>query len=236
MIRASLARGASAPLVARATHRTRHRTARARAAAANDLVLVDENDRVLGYDARKDVVRARARGRGVYAIITRRAKTSSGDDGVEILVTRRSETKDAYPGRYCVCTSGACERSDDGAYDLTMQREIAEELGEAFAASCVIAPMLFRFAYEDKVMRIFGAAYEVECAGDATPAFADGEVTWAEFMPLDKAQKMLLDAENGESGIKFTPIGRFVLGAYLAHKLRGVTPEVEWDKRAFGGD
>jgi len=231
---ASLSRLSTVVLVKRVTRTCMTRT---RAAAANDLVLVDEFDRVLGYDNRKDVVRARARGRGVYAIITRRAKSSSGDGyDVEVLVTKRSEMKDAYPGRYCVCTSGACERAEGGAYDATIQREIIEELGEAFAASCAIAPMLFRFAYEDKVMRIFGAAYEVTCSGEATPAFADGEVTWAEFMPLRRAQEMLLEAENDSGGIQFTPIGRYVLGAYLAYKLRGATPDVDWNKRAFGGD
>ena len=187
------------------------------------MTLVDERNVVVGDAPRAETVRARARGRGSFAVVLRRAR--DGRRGAEVLVTRRSTLKDVWPGALDAVTSGACLAGE--SYAETMARELAEELGED-AARGARAEMLFAFPYEDRYMRVWGGCFEVTLRDDAEVALADGEVTAAAFEPLDALAESLRAGRE-----EFTPVGRYVLMAYLAYKASGgrEVPPQTWSER-----
>lgn len=144
---------------------------------------------------------------------------------MSILVTRRSASKDVWPGALDVVTSGVCQAREAGGYEETMSRELEEELGSDAAAGAAVVK-LFEFPYEDKYMRVWGACFEVVLRDDAELAFEDGEVAAGEFQSLD-ALAATLASDPGD----FTPIGRYVLGSYLAFKECGAMPPASWAER-----
>ena len=195
-------------------------------------VHVDEKNVVVGSASRRETVSTRALGRGSFAVVLKRRPDGSGDDykasslaDMSILVTRRSALKDVWPGALDVVTSGVCQARETGGYEETMSRELEEELGSDAAAGAMVVK-LFEFPYEDKYMRVWGACFEVLLRDDAELAFEDGEVATGEFQPLDELAATLA-SDPGD----FTPIGRYVLGSYLAFKDCGAMPPASWAER-----
>lgn len=81
---------------------------------------VDANDRVIGQVRRRDAHLD-------AALIHRSVQVLIFNDAGEVLLQRRSPTKDTYPGYYCASASGHVVAGD--TYDATAAREVREELG-----------------------------------------------------------------------------------------------------------
>ena len=130
--------------------------------------IVDGADRVIGTATRREV-RARVLKHRCVSIVVR---SSRG----EVLIHRRSERKDLWPGLWDFCAGGvlaAGEGWEDGA-----RRELAEELGVS-AALAAVGTAAYRDAQVDEIARLFMATH------DGPFAFNDGEVVEAFFVTLD---------------------------------------------------
>lgn len=83
-------------------------------------VVVDKNDKIIGYRTRGECHSDKSlihRGVGVIVI----------NDKGEILLQKRSQTKDTYPGYFTVATSGHVNKGE--SYMQTAKRETFEEIG-----------------------------------------------------------------------------------------------------------
>lgn len=83
------------------------------------LYLVDENNKVIGKVLRSEVRKKNLPHRGIKVFVF----NSKG----EILITKRTKTKDIYPGLFEVSQGGAVAYGE--SYEETAKREIEEEAG-----------------------------------------------------------------------------------------------------------
>ncbi len=120
----------------------------------------------------------------------------------EVLIQKRTDTKDWCPGRYDLAAGGIIQF--DESYPLSAERELEEELG--------ISPPLkaeFSLFYDDIVApvknRNWGWVYS--CIHEGPFLLQPEEVAEAEFVTIEKA--LSLPAEQ------VTPDTRQVLTAYL---------------------
>lgn len=188
-------------------------------------MLVNERNEVIGSATRRETVSTRALGRGAFGVVLRRAPaTRDEDETFTALVTRRSATKDVWPNALDATTSGVCQR-DDASYEMTMRREVEEELGIG-ADDVESLTRVFTFPYEDRYMRVWGACFEIILRDDVEVSYVDGEVQTGAFERLDDLAVSLRDGRE-----EFTPIGKYVLRSYLEHKSTGATPPSEWNDR-----
>ena len=142
--------------------------------SADELVdIVDEHDRVVRVATRREMREGRLRHRTVFVAVV----SSSGD----LLVHRRSDHKDVWPGRWDLAAGGvlaAGESYDDGAV-----RELAEELG----IEDVAFERLGTGTYGDADVAEIATVYRVRW--DGRVRFADGEVAEARWMTLEEVQR-----------------------------------------------
>jgi isopentenyldiphosphate isomerase len=103
--------------------------------------------------------------RAVFIVV----RSSSGD----VLVHRRAETKDVWPGWWDVAVGGVVSPGE--SWEVAAQRELAEELG----VSGVLRPM-GTGAYADGDVKLVAACFEVVCDGPF--AFSDGEITTTQWV------------------------------------------------------
>lgn len=121
----------------------------------------------------------------------------------EILVQKRTDTKDWCPGRYDLAAGGIIQF--DESYGRSAQRELHEELG-------IFTELTSRFDvfYDDLAApvlnRNWGRVYT--CEHDGPFRLQPEEVAAVEFMPIDKALAM--------DPASVTPDTRQVLIAYLS--------------------
>jgi len=85
-------------------------------------VVVDKNDKVVGYRTRKECHQNKTLIHRSVGMVISNAKG-------EILLQKRSLTKDLYPGFYSSSCSGHLKKGED--YQKAAEREIKEELGVA---------------------------------------------------------------------------------------------------------
>lgn len=136
--------------------------------------VVDTDDRVVATVNRARMRAERLRHRAVFILIR-----NSVDD---VLVHRRSEAKDLWPGRWDLMAGGvvsAGERYADAA-----RRELAEELG-VDAEPVEIGPAAYADADVDLIARVF------EVRHDGPFHFTDGEVVEARFVTLAELRLMI---------------------------------------------
>jgi isopentenyldiphosphate isomerase len=149
-------------------------------APGDELVdIVDDDDRVVAT-----VTRARMRAEGLL----HRAVSIAvfGSDG-RLLVHRRAETKDLWPGMWDIAAGGVVGAGE--SYLHAARREVAEELG--------IEPtdleLLGKARYADESVQLVGCGYR--CVHDGPFTFTDGEIAevrWVDRAGLD----VLMAAEH----------------------------------------
>ena len=91
----------------------------------------------------------------------------------QLLIHRRAETKDVWPGWWDVAVGGVVSPGE--SWDVAAQRELAEELG----VSGALRP-LGMGAYADDDVKLVAACFEVVCDGPF--AFSDGEITTTDWV------------------------------------------------------
>src|SRR5262245_64213676 len=101
----------------------------------------------------------------------------------EILVHRRTDTKDIYPGAYDVFSGGVCAAGE--SYDDCARREVAEELGVEGAA----LQFLFRHRYRGPLGQAWGAVYEAQWDGPVR--HQDNEVAWSAWVTREELERMV---------------------------------------------
>ena len=158
------------------------------------VTIIDLSDKVVDARPRPDVKREGLTYRVTYILVF------NGQG--EVLVQKRTDSKDWCPGRYDLAAGGIIQFDED--YDLSAKRELAEELG--------ISPPLtahFDLFYDDIVApvknRNWGRVYS--CRHEGPFVLQEEEVAEARFMPVDDA--LAIDRDL------VTPDTRQVLISYL---------------------
>jgi isopentenyldiphosphate isomerase len=97
-------------------------------------------------------------------------RTQSGD----LLVHRRVETKDVWPGWWDVAVGGVVSPGE--TWEVAAQRELSEELG----VSGVDLQPLGTGAYRDGAVKLVAACFEAVTEGPFT--YSDGEITETQWV------------------------------------------------------
>jgi isopentenyldiphosphate isomerase len=137
--------------------------------------LVDNDDRVVGTVSRREMRERGLLHRCTYVLV----RNAAGD----VLVHRRTATKDVHPGAYDLFAGGVCAAGE--SYDACAVRELAEELGVVG-----VAPrFLFRHRYRGPGGQAWGAVYEVRWDGPVRPQ--ESEVAWYAWVTPERLRAML---------------------------------------------
>lgn len=131
-------------------------------AAQTELVdVVDDDDRVIGTVTRAEMRARRLLHRAVSVVVM-------SSDG-SLLVHRRADTKDIWPGMWDVAAGGVVAAGED--YSTAARRELREELGVEAGEW----RSLGRGRFEDASVALLGHGYLV--VHDGPFRFADGEIS-----------------------------------------------------------
>lgn len=137
--------------------------------------VVDENDQVVGVVSRAEMRAGRLRHRTAFVLVV-------SSDGW-VLVHRRSDAKDVWPGRWDLAAGGVLasgESYEDGAV-----RELAEELGITGVPLLALGHGRFE---SDEVAEV-AAIYQV--TWDGPVEFSDGEVAEARWVTPEELVAMV---------------------------------------------
>ena len=137
--------------------------------------VVDEDDRPVATVTRRELRARNLLHRCTYVLV----RNAAG----EILVHRRTDTKDVHPGAYDVFAGGVCSAGE--SYDDCARREVAEELGVVGAE----LRFLFRHRYRGEHGQAWGAVYEVRWDGPVR--HQESEVAWSAWVAPTQLQQML---------------------------------------------
>ena len=137
--------------------------------------VVDEEDRVVATVTRRELRERHLLHRCTYVLV----RNGAG----EILVHRRTDTKDINPGAFDVFAGGVCAAGE--SYDDCARREVAEELGVVGAE----LRFLFRHRYRGRHGQAWGAVYEVRWDGPVR--HQESEVAWSAWVAPPRLQQML---------------------------------------------
>jgi isopentenyldiphosphate isomerase len=136
---------------------------------------VDESDRVIGVVTRRDLRERRVRHRCVFVVVR--------DSAGRVLVHRRADHKDIWPGWWDLAAGGVLGSGE--SYDDAAVRELAEELG----ISGVVLRRFGRGSYESDTVAERAAMYGV--SWDGPIEFADGEVAEARWVTVGELGQMI---------------------------------------------
>lgn len=153
--------------------------------------VVDADDRVIDTVPRSVMRRDVLRHRAVFILV----RDSTG----RVLIHRRSEQKDIWPGWWDIAIGGVVVSGE--SYDDAARRELWEEAGIGAEPVFVSAG-----AYGDTEVNLIGRCYEVCHDGEVEPR--DGEV--AEFWWVSTEELRRLAAEE-----RFLPDSLALLGPHL---------------------
>jgi ADP-ribose pyrophosphatase YjhB (NUDIX family) len=103
-----------------------------------------------------------------------------------LLVHRRSESKDVWPG-WCDIAVGGVVASGE-SYEAAVERELREEMGVSDVSIVPIDDGVAR-SYDDEEVRLIGRCFVVEHRGPFH--FADGEVAEAWWVALDAVDDLV---------------------------------------------
>jgi 8-oxo-dGTP pyrophosphatase MutT (NUDIX family) len=151
--------------------------------------IVDAHDRVVATVPRRRMRAQRLRHRVVFVGVT----NSAG----ELLVHRRSEAKDLWPGRWDIGAGGVVTASED--YAAAARRELMEELG-------IDAEPVFLCAgtYADADVDVLGRCYRVVHDGAVT--FVDGEVVEARWVDRAGFDRLVASAPFVPDSLALLPL------------------------------
>jgi isopentenyldiphosphate isomerase len=145
---------------------------------ADELVdVVDEDDRVVATVSRAEVRRRQLLHRCTYVLL----ENAAG----EILVHRRTDSKDVFPGAYDLFAGGVCAAGE--SYDDCARREVAEEFGVAGAD----LRFLFTHRYRGVGGQAWGAVYQAQWDGPVQPQAS--EVAWHAWVAPEALGRMLAE-------------------------------------------
>lgn len=156
------------------------------------VVIVDEQNRVIGSAGRSAMRRYNLIHRATYILLF--------NDKGQLFVQKRTAGKDIYPGCYEVAVGGVVQAGEE--YDVSAQRELAEEVG---ISDAVLTP-LFDFYRQDEGNKVWGRAYV--CAADGPLILQPEEVESGRFMDIDDILRLRRTQP-------FTPDGLYLLDRYL---------------------
>jgi isopentenyldiphosphate isomerase len=137
--------------------------------------VVDDDDRVVTTVTRREMRAAGLLHRCTYVLL----RNAAG----QVLVHRRTDTKDIHPGAYDVFSGGVCAAGE--SYDDCARREVAEELG----VMGVDLRFLFRHRYRGPGAQAWGAVYEGQW--DGLVRHQESEVAWSGWVALEQLERML---------------------------------------------
>ena len=164
--------------------------------------IVNECDEVVG-SAPRSIVHARGLlHRAAHVIIFR----GSGE-GREILLQKRSMSKDSYPGIYTTSCSGHVDSGE--TYDIAAVREMREETGLSVKISDLRETG--KISARAETGNEFTFVYELECPKDAKFSPPPDEVASLDWMRVAD-----FEAEIKASPQKFTPSFLCVYAFYKA--------------------
>jgi isopentenyldiphosphate isomerase len=131
--------------------------------------VLDEDGRVISTTTRGEVRAGNLLHRCVFVAVL-----NSAD---ELIVHRRADWKDLWPGAWDVAFGGVVDAGE--TWEVAAARELAEEAG----ITCELAYM-GEGRYEDDSVREVARIYLARHDGEVT--FPDGEVTEVDRVPLDR--------------------------------------------------
>jgi len=139
------------------------------AAAAQLVEHVDENGDVIEIVTRAEMRAGSLRHRSVYIAVI--------DSSNRLLVHKRADWKDVFPGAWDLAFGGICDVGED--WETSAQRELLEEAG-------VTGTLVDRgpVSFEAPDVALVGRLYV--CHHDGPFAFNDGEVTATQWIELDE--------------------------------------------------
>jgi 8-oxo-dGTP pyrophosphatase MutT (NUDIX family) len=136
--------------------------------------VVDVDDRVVATVPRARMRAENLRHRSVGIVVR--------DQAGRVLVHRRADHKDVWPGRWDVCVGGVVASGE--SYDEAAARELAEEIG------VVATPRpVGQGVFEDDAVRTITRLYEV--VADGPFRFPDGEVAEARLVDPAELRSLL---------------------------------------------
>jgi len=112
-------------------------------------VVVDENDNILGYKTRKMCHRNKA-------LIHRAVSIAVINKQGAILLQKRSQRKDLYPGLYALSASGHVDKNE--TYEEAAKRELFEELGVSLVPQ-FCETFIIRTGEETEMIALFTLIY-----------------------------------------------------------------------------
>jgi isopentenyldiphosphate isomerase len=130
--------------------------------------VLDDDGNVIGTASRAAIRSGNLRHRTVFVAVTNTAG--------QLLVHRRAEWKDVWPGAWDLAFGGVVEAGE--SWEAAAARELAEEAGLRAELS-----YLGEATYEDDSVRELARVYLTHHDGDVT--FVDGEVAEIDWVPLD---------------------------------------------------
>ena len=132
--------------------------------SADELVdVVDDDDNVIGVVTRREMRARRLLHRAVSIAVL-------STDG-RLLVHRRADTKDVWPGQWDMAAGGVVGSGE--TYEQAATRELAEELGVLVESGAMTSLGSARF--DDEAVSLLGRGYW--CVHDGPFEFTDGEIS-----------------------------------------------------------
>jgi 8-oxo-dGTP pyrophosphatase MutT (NUDIX family) len=161
-------------------------------AADEIVVIVDQDNHIVGAAPRREMRAKRLAHRSTYILVF----NSRG----ELYVQKRTRTKDVFPGYYDIATGGVVLAGE--TYEHGAARELEEEMG----IHSVPLTRLFDFYFENEHTRLWGCAFS--CVYDGVVVLQEEEVESGAFVAVD-------DILRRAKTQPFTPDGLYVLQRYL---------------------
>lgn len=139
--------------------------------------VVDTDDRVVRTVSRPEMRRDRLRHRAVFVAVL--------DGAGRILVHRRSESKDVWPGWLDIAVGGVVTSGE--SYEQAVRRELAEEIGVSDVEPVEVDGGRIQ-VYDDADVSLVGRCFVVTTSGPFV--FADGEVNDAWWVTRDELEEL----------------------------------------------